>query len=170
MKIEKMKPEKIAEIAKNEGFEAAILSPNDLEFDFTYRKYCKENLCGNYAQSGYCPPLCKDAEELKNEVLKHKFVLVLKSSHKISDLSDREKIKAAGQAHNAATLRLLSRFQNFGGALAFCTSCDVWAPPNSTAACLSAYCVNVAAMAEKCNLTYAYKDPTLPLFGFITLD
>lgn len=165
-----MTHEKISSLAKTEGFEAAVLNTSELEFDFTYRKYCEENLCGNFGTNPYCPPFCPSAEELKNEVLKHKLVLVLKSAHNIPDLADREKIKAANEAHNAASLQLISKIPDFRGALALCSSTDIEIPKGVTAACLSAYCVNVAAMAEKCNLTYAYKDPTLPLFGFITLD
>lgn len=162
--------DKIIELAKALGFETALLKPSDLEFDFSFRKYCEQNLCGNFGTSEYCPPLCKSAEELKADVLKHKYVLVLKSAHNIPDLADREKIKAVNEAHNAASLQLISKIPDFRGALALCSSTDIEIPKGVTAACLSAYCVNVAAMAEKCNLTYAYKDPTLPLFGFITLD
>ncbi len=165
-----MKIDEIIALSKNEGFEAAVLNPSDLEFDFTYRKYCEENLCGNYGTSPYCPPLCPSAEELKDEVLKHKKVLVLKSTHKIPDLTDIKSIKSAQEAHNAATLRLISKIPNFSGALALCTCADIEIPKNITAACLSAYCINVSKMAEKCNMPYAYKDSLLPLFGFITLD
>ena len=165
-----MKIDEIIALSKSGGFEAALLETSKLEFDFSFRKYCEQNLCGNYAQSEFCPPLCKSAEELKNEVLKHKFVLVLKSAHNIPDLADREKIKAANEAHNTKTLKLVGKIPDFSGAIALCSSTDIEIPKNLTAACLSAYCVNVSAMAEKCNLTYAYKEDTLSLFGFITLD
>ena len=165
-----MKIDEIIALSKSEGFEAAILETSKLEFDFSFRKYCEQNLCGNYAQSEFCPPLCKSAEELKDEVLKHKFVLVLKSEHYIPDLEDEEKIKAANAAHNEATLGIINKLPEFCGALALCTSADIEIPKNITAACLSAYCVNVLKMAKSCQMSYAYKDSILPLFGFITLD
>lgn len=165
-----MTTEKIIKLAQSEVFEAAILKTSELEFDFSFRKYCEENLCGNFGQSPYCPPLCPSAQELKDEVLKHKKVLVLKSNHTIPDLADIKAVKAAQKEHNAAALRLLGNLPDFSGALALCSSTDIEIPPNITAACLSAYCVNVSKMVESCNMSYAYKDNALSLFGFITLD
>ena len=164
-----MKIDEIIALSKSEGFEV-LLKTSKLEFDFSFRKYCEQNLCGNFGTSPYCPPLCKSAEELKNEVLKHKFILVLKSEHNIPDLADGEKIKAANAAHNEATLGIINKLPKFCGALALCTYTDIEIPQNVTAACLSAYCVNVLKMAKSCQMSYAYKDSTLPLFGFITLD
>lgn len=161
---------KIIEFAKAEGFEAAVLKPSDLEFDFTFRKYCEQNLCGNYAASILCPPLCPSAEKLKAAVLKGKHLLVLKSTHTIADLTNASAIKAAQGKHNSATLQLLHKISDFSGALALSSATDTEIPQGITAACLSAYCVNVLKMAESCNMTYDYKDNILALFGFIVLN
>ena len=160
----------ICSLAKASGFEAALLNPSDLEFDFTFRKYCEQNLCGNFGTSPYCPPLCPSAEEQKAAVLKAKHLLVLKSEHNVPDLTSRAAIKSAQDKHNAATLQLIGKIPNYSGALALCSATDIEIPKDITAACLSAYCVNVLKMAEKCNMTYAYKNNILALFGFITLD
>lgn len=162
--------DEIIELAKVSGFEAALLNPSDLEFDFTFRKYCEQNLCGNFGTSPCCPPLCPSAEELRAEVLKCKYVLVLKSNHDIPDLTSRAAIKAAQEAHNREALQLISKIPDFSGCLALCSSTDTEIPKGITAACLSAYCVNVLKMAERCNMTYAYKDTVLALFGFITSE
>ena len=162
--------EKIINHAKNEGFEAAVLETSKLEFDFSFRKYCEQNLCGNFGKSEYCPPLCPSAEDLKSLVLAHKNIIVLRSAHNISDIADGEKIKVAQCSHNAATLRLIEKFPYKISALALASGEGIEAPTGVTAACLSAYCINVSQMAQSCNMPYAYKDGILPLFGFIILE
>ena len=162
--------EKIINHAKNEGFEAAVLETSKLEFDFSFRKYCEQNLCGNFGKSEYCPPLCPSAEDLKNIVLAHKNIIVLKSEHSISDITDSGKIKVAQSSHNAATLRLIEKLPHKISALALASGEGIEVPNGVTAACLSAYCINVSQMAQSCNMSYDYKNSTLSLFGFITLD
>ena len=165
-----MQNSQIISLAQSEGFEAAVLSADELEFDFSFRKYCEENLCGNFGTNEFCPPFCPSPEQMKAAVLESAQVLVLKSEHKVLDFSDTEKIKAAQKKHNAATLSLLNKLEERSRKIALCSPCDVEIPPQFFAHCLSAYCINVSKMAEKCGMQYAYKDGIFSLFGFITLD
>ena len=165
-----MQDKDIIRLSKNEGFCAKILDTADITFDFSFRKYCEQNLCGNYGTNPLCPPFCGEGEEMKERVLEHKTALVLMSEHSIINFSDTEKIKKAQRKHNEATLRLLEKMEKKPRQVALCSPDDTKLPPHICAHCLSAYCINVKDMAEKCGMSYDFKDCKLPLFGFITID
>ena len=44
---------------------AAVIDVKDLVFVLEYRKFCEENLCGNYGLVPACPPACGTAEEMR---------------------------------------------------------------------------------------------------------
>ena len=165
-----MREKDIIRLSENEGFCAKILNTADITFDFSFRKYCEQNLCGNYGTNPLCPPLCGKVEKMREEVLKHKTVLILMSEHSISNFSDDENIKKAQRKHNEATLRLLEKMEKKPRQIALCSPDDIEELPHISAHCLSAYCVNVKDMAEKCGMNYDFKESKLTLFGFITLD
>jgi len=50
---------KLTALAKEQGFDhTAFLPVKDLVFVEEYRKYCEDNLCGNYGKRKNCPPIC----------------------------------------------------------------------------------------------------------------
>ncbi len=169
----------ILALAKNEGFEAEIISTNELVFDFSFRAYCEENLCGNFGKNYTCPPDCAGAEEMKERILSHRRALVLKSEHNIPDYKDAEKVRRAQATHNQKTARLYSAlFAEKSslvvgcGACALCTPCkkalsEPCTHPDLALPCLSAFCIDVKRLAESCNMQYVWKDKRLSLFGMI---
>ena len=46
---------------------AAVIDVKDLVFVLEYRKFCEENLCGNYDLVPACPPACGTAEEMRGK-------------------------------------------------------------------------------------------------------
>ena len=62
----------IMELAKNEGFtNVAVIPADKLVFDRELRKYCEENVCGNYGKNYSCPPFCGTPEEMRDRAGKY---------------------------------------------------------------------------------------------------
>ena len=74
----------IKELAIKEGFLfAEITDTENFVFDFSFRRYCEEDLCGLFGKNFSCPPSCGEPEELKQRVLKHKKALLQKLLYSI---------------------------------------------------------------------------------------
>ena len=67
--------EKLLELAREEGFRAALLDPQEIPVDGKFRAFCEENLCGQYGANYACPPDCGTVEELHAKLLAQKKVL-----------------------------------------------------------------------------------------------
>ena len=158
------------EAAQSLGFTACILKTEELCFDFSFRKYCQENLCGNFGSNNMCPPNCKTPEQMKADILMHRYILVLKSEHNVSDFFDYKKIEEGQKKHNLATAKLLEKINIKSGEVALSAPSDLKIGKEFSVHGLSAYCINVKQMAEKCNMNYDFKNNRLALFGFITID
>jgi predicted metal-binding protein len=166
------------------GFVAAeIVNTEEIEFSFQFRKYCRDNLCGQYGANYSCPPDCGTPEEMKEKAGRYKRALVLQSSWKINDFSDKEKIDSAKKWHNGQMLRLVKAIREEGGGclMAGASYCNLCNPCKKTTSapcsypelsffCLSAYCINVKLLAELCSMDYAYRDGTLSFFGCIFFE
>lgn len=169
----------ITDISLEMGFCAAkIIDTDKIVFDFGFRKYCEENRCGNYRFNYSCPPACGSPERLKEEVLYYKNALVLRSQCKIEDFSQSDIIEDAKKLHNGTMLKLKEKLTEMGctgkilgaGPCTLCTPCNMsrgmpCKHPDSRYSCLSAYCINVLDLAEKCGMEYTYKDGILYFFG-----
>ena len=166
------------------GFSAAeIIGCDKIEFSFEFRKYCEENLCGKHGANYSCPPDCPTPEELSDNVKNFKEALVLQSAWEIKDFSDRERLDVAKMWHNRCMLELVKdmRAKEYRCLMAgasycnLCKSCkklknEPCANPESRFSCLSAYCINVRALADSCLMNYEYKNGILFLFGCIFFD
>ena len=58
---------------------AAIIGTDELVYVPEYRKYCEENLCGNYGKLPVCPPACGTSDQMHERLLMYKNCLVLQS-------------------------------------------------------------------------------------------
>lgn len=175
----KRAPAKIIDMAIREGFSAAaIIDSNKIVFDFSFRPYCEENLCGHYNANYSCPPLCGTPEEMKQKILKYEKALVLQTLWNIPDFQDNSLIKSAKQRHVAYSFKLIEKLKQEGcpGLLVAASGCSLCTPcaikagkacpfPQKRYSCMSAYCIYVKDLAEKCGMVYDYKDGLLPLFG-----
>ena len=170
--------------AIEEGFSAAeIVNTEDIVFDFSFRPYCEENLCGQYGANYSCPPDCGSPEAMKQRVLSHKKALVLQTIWEISDYSNMDLIKPAKAAHNAAEIRLVKRLRADGrdGFIVGASGCALCSPckqvlgqpcafPEYQYSCMSAYCVFVKKLADKCGMEYDCGDGLLAFFGMYVFD
>lgn len=179
-----MNYDEMIEHAVNEGFaDAAVIDTSEIVFDPSFRPYCEENLCGQYGVNYTCPPICGTPEEMKQKILSHKKAIVLQSVWEISDYTDKDAIKHAKKEHNAATIRLAKKmradahegFLVGASGCALCSPCAVTEQkpcrfPEFAFSCMSAYCIFVRLLAEKCNMTYACENGLLAFFGMYVFD
>ena len=170
--------------AIDEGFaNAAIVDTSQLVFDFSFRPYCAENLCGQYGANYSCPPDCGSPEEMKARLLRHKKVLVLQSIIQVRDYADMPAIKEGKRAHNAAELKVVMalRRQGHDGIIVGASGCALCSPcaqvlglpckfPELKHSCMSAYCVFVKKLADACGMEYDCGEGLLGLFGMYVFD
>ena len=179
-----MTEKEIIACAIEEGFAAAeIVDIGDIVFDFSFRPYCEENLCGQYGANYSCPPDCGSPEVMKQRILSHKKALVLQTIWEISDYSDMTVIKPAKASHNASELRLAKRLRAEGcnGIIVGASGCALCSPckqtlglpcsfPEYRFSCMSAYCIFVKKLADKCGMEYDCGDGLLAFFGMYVFD
>ena len=175
-----MTEQELIEMAHKEGFTAVMITPDQVPIDPKFRVYCEENLCGKYNANYSCPPDCGTVEELQKKVMAEDKVMVIQTIWDINGYEDKETIRHAKESHNAAALRLMDTIRANGYA-GFCSGyngCHLCNPckrvenlpcafPEKRISCLSAYCVDVAALAKRCELAFAWSTEKLHLFGMI---
>ena len=174
-----MNIKEIKDKAINMGFSAAeVLDTDRIVFSFEFRRYCRDNLCGQYGMNYSCPPDCGTPEELYDRVKQYKKALVLQSSWKIHDFSNKEKLDSAKAWHNKSMLGLIAYLKenSHSGLMAGASRCNLCSAcskldnkpckhPDIQFSCLSAYCIDVKALAEECAMTYEYKNGILSFYG-----
>lgn len=150
----------LIETAMAVGFaHAAIMEVQDLVYIPEYRKYCEENICGNYKLMPTCPPNCGSSDDMYQHVLKYSKVLVLQTEMRLQKL-DRQEYFATQREHNYLLDKLLEKLQ--------LENCLVMsAGPWKKYSCMSAYCIDAAKMAESCNLTCWSNDGVVRYFSSI---
>lgn len=167
-------------LAASFGFEAALIPPADIPVEPAYRAYCAENRCGQYNANYSCPPNCGSVEAMHGSLLREEKALILTSVWDIESYLDAAGIRKGAVTHNMQTLRLLARlrgagFDGFavgGGNCTLCTPCamlsgEPCAHPAERFSCMSAYCVDVAKLAERCGLEFVWDPAKLHSFGMI---
>lgn len=170
----------LLELARKEGFLPAMISPRQIPVDTRFRAYCEQNLCGQYGANYSCPPDCGDPLELYGRLLAEQQILVVETIEDIDGYDDKETIRRTKASHNAAVLRLMEKLKSAGYAgfcsgyngCPLCTPCkrrenQPCAHPELRISCLSAYCVDVAELAKRCGLPFAWDPQKLYLFGMI---
>ncbi len=179
-----MTEETMLQYALEEGFAAAkVTDTANIVFDPSFRPYCQENLCGQYAANYTCPPDCGTPEEMKQRVLAHAHALVLQTIWEISDYSDAAAIRQAKTGHNAAQIRLAHRLREEGcpGFLVGASGCALCSPcakklglpcrfPEDSYSCMSAYCIFVKKLTDACGMEYDCGAGLLAFFGMYVFD
>lgn len=174
-----MTEEAIIKLALDAGFaNAAVVDTADIIFDFSFRPYCEENLCGQYGANYSCPPDCGSPAEMKTRILAHRKALVLQTIWQVADYSDMPAIKDAKKSHNTAEIKVVQAMRQAGhnGLIVGASGCALCSPcaiteglpcrfPDLKYSCMSAYCVFVKKLADKCDMEYDCGDGLLGLFG-----
>lgn len=179
-----MEDKQIIQLAKELGFfKAEIVETKNIVFDEKFRPYCEDNYCGQFGVNYSCPPICGTVEEMKNRVLKYKKAVVLMTQWEVPALDDKEKLKNGKQKHNAYTFKLIDKLKEAGhnGLMIGASGCGLCSPcklkegkpcafPEKRYSCMSAYCIFVKDLADKCNMEYDYKNGLLAYFGLYAFD
>ena len=170
--------------ALSEGFAAArVVETEKIVFDPRFRPYCEENICGQYGVNYTCPPICGSPEFMKQKILQHKKTLVLESICPVKDYYDTPAIRAGKTRHNQGTLKLLKKFRAEGcpGFMVGASGCSLCSPcrlgmgedcvfPDLKYSCMSAYCIYVKDLAEKCGMDYTPGAGKISFFGMYVFD
>lgn len=151
------------ERAKDLGFSAAaVMNAADLVIVPEYRKYCEENLCGNYNKLPACPPQSGTVEEMTARVRSCRTALILQT-----ELTSEENMDAAcrkaKQHHNVLTEKLLDCMKQDGIDEILMMGAGPW----KCHSCMSAYCVDAQKMADAVHMTCWADDGKIRLFSLL---
>lgn len=152
--------EELKKMAEAQGFaHTAFLPVKDLVFVEEYRKYCADNLCGNYDKLPACPPKCGTVKEMRARAQQFDTAFVMQSIHTL-DITDSKEIAAAKHMHNLMTRAVVEGARKLG-----VTGLVMSAGPTKDSSCMSAYCVDAGKMAESCGMEYWLTDGRVALFS-----
>ncbi len=160
-----MDGKKLIETALELGFsDAAIIKTDELVFIPEFRSLCEENLCGKYGVNYACPPDCGSIDEMRKKVLNWEYALVMQTMWDIDDPLDDAQIKPVKAQHNQLTRRLIDRTGEPGlmigaSGCSLCNPCAITENmpcrfPDLQFSCMSAYCIFVKDMTERCHMDY----------------
>ena len=168
----------LIKLAEDAGFLAAILPAKDIPVDGSFRKFCEDNLCGKYNANYSCPPGCGTVEEVHERLFAQDKALVVEMIWDVNGFDDKEFIFSSRNKLNRTVLQLMDQLRVEGmdgfclgyGGCPLCDPCkrlenQPCAHPDKKISCMSAYCIDVAKLAEKCDLEFAWVPEKLFLFG-----
>lgn len=171
-----MNEKELIDLALEAGFaNAAVVDTGDIVFLPAFRPLCEENQCGKYGANYSCPPDCGTADEMRERIEKWEKALVLQTLWDVDDPMDSSAVKPAKKRHNRLTRQLIDRIGKPGlmvGASG-CNLCDPCAItsgepcrfPELKFSCMSAYCVFVKDLADKCGMDYDCGPSVTALFS-----
>ena len=152
-----------AALAKAAGFTSAALLPvRELVVVPEYRRFCEQNLCGNYGVLPACPPMSGTVEEMTASMRRYQTALVL-MIETTSDYHDAAAQRAAKTHQNLLTEQLMARMQTDGLRDLLMMGAGPW----KHASCLSAYCVDAQKMADAVHMKCWANDGKVRYFSLI---
>lgn len=154
---------KYIELAKSIGFKnAKEMLVKDLVFVPAYRKFCEDNLCGNYDKLPACPPKCGSVEEMNARMNEYKRALVLQTEVVLPEFN-QEQYMVAKREHNILAEGVIKQMELDGvGEYLFMA-----AGPWKNHSCMSAYCIDAQKMADLCGLICWGNDGKVRLFSLV---
>lgn len=171
--------EKIAKQAEKFGFTAVWFPVSEIPTNPEYLKYCEVNRCGNYRANYACPPDCGTPDEMRARLQSASAALVIQSQWSVPGYGTPEVLSSKAE-HGAAVRRFRDTLRKEGydvfavgyGPCPICKPCkrksgDPCPLPDQRVSCMSAYCVDVAALAARCALPFEWNPQRLYLFGMI---
>ena len=152
------------QLAKDFGFtDAALLPVADLVVVPAYRRFCEENLCGNYDVLPVCPPMSGTVEEMTANMRRYQTALVLTIETTPNCYTDKAEQKAAKRAQNILTEQLMDQMRADGQTDLLMMGAGPW----KTASCMSAYCVDAQKMADAVHMKCWENDGKIRYFSLI---
>ena len=171
----------LKELAIEYGFsDASTVDPEELVYNEEFRQCCEDNVCGNYNANYSCPPYCGSVEEMRAKTLAYKNCLVLKTELEVDDAYDETITKPIKKDHSMRSKMLFKELRSRGmveegmamlaGPCSLCDHCTMpeGLPcrfPLERTSCLSAYCLNVAEMAESAGITISWEGNQVSFFS-----
>ena len=143
---------------------AALVDTADVTFIPAFRPLCQENLGGKYGVNYACPPDCGTVEEMRRKLQSWPRALVMQTMWDIDDAMDERQTKPAKGQHNRLTRQLID-WAGAPGLMVGASGCSLCSPcaitqgepcrfPELQYSCMSAYCVFVQELAQRCGMEY----------------
>ncbi len=160
-----MDEKKLVDLAVEMGFaNAALVDTRDIEFIPAFRPLCEENLCGKYGVNYCCPPDCGTVAEMEARVRRWPRAILLQTLWDIDDPLDERQTKPAKGKHNKLTREWIDR-AGIPGLMIGASGCNLCNPcaivegkpcrfPDKKFSCMSAYCIFVQDLTDKCGMEY----------------
>ena len=184
--MKKETEEKMIALALSRGFtEAAVIGTDALVFRPEYRRFCEENRCGNYGRNYACPPASGTPGEMAEAALRHRRALVLKTRMPVRDAMDPAETGPLKDDHSRRSRALFKQLRNEGitgeGTMVLAGPCGLCKPcgmaegrpcpfPAERASCLSAYCLDVAALAGAAGMDLSWDMNQASFFSLWLFD
>ena len=175
--------EEMEKMALEAGFTAAkVIDTRALVFRPEYRAFCEENRCGQYERNYACPPASGTASEMADRATAWKHALVLNTRRAVKNAMDPEETRPIKEDHSRRSRALYRQLREAGlidggmmilaGPCGLCRPCrmtlDQPCPlPDERASCLSAYCVDVAALAGAAGMPLSWDMDQAGFFSMI---
>lgn len=154
----------LIECAKGLGFDAAAVMPvAELVVVPEYRKFCEENLCGNFGRLPACPPQSGTVEEMTARMRRYRSALVLNSVYTPVSMSDAAEHRARKRQHNLMTEQLMAHMRQLGMDDLLMMGAGPW----KDASCMSAYSVDAQKMADSVGMKCWENDGSVRLFSLV---
>ena len=153
-----------AAMAKAAGFTgAAVLPVRELVVVPEYRRFCAQNLCGNYGFLPACPPMSGTVEEMTADMRRYQTALILMIETTPVDYWDTAEQKAAKKHQNLLTEQLMEQMRADGLTDLLMMGAGPW----KHASCMSAYCVDAQRMADAVHMKCWADDGKIRYFSLI---
>lgn len=150
--------------AKTLGFtDAALLPVEDLVIVPEYRRFCEQNLCGNYGVLPVCPPMSGTVEEMTAAMRKYRTALILMIETTPVDFENTAEQKTAKRHQNLLTEQLIEKMKADGRQELLMMGAGPW----KHASCMSAYCVDAQKMADAVHMKCWANDGKIRYFSLI---
>lgn len=156
----------LTELAIKHGFHnASIIEVEQLTFIPEYRKFCEDNLCGQFGKNPSCPPASGTVEEMAANCRKYSKALVLQLISECSP-SDDMATKAEKHRMNLMTEDLIKAMAKEG----FSDTLMMSAGPFKDNSCMSAYCVDAQKIADAAGIQCWVDDGKCRFFTLVLFD
>ena len=150
--------------AKTLGFtDAALLPVEDLVIVPEYRRFCEQNLCGNYGVLPVCPPMSGTVEEMTAAMRKYRTALILMIETTPVDHRDTAEQRTMKRHQNLLTEQLMEKMKADGRQELLMMGAGPW----KHASCMSAYCVDAQKMADAVHMKCWANDGKIRYFSLI---
>lgn len=162
--------------------DAAVIPVEQITVRPEYRIFCEENACGNYGKNYSCPPASGTVSEMKARMQRFSNALVLRSAYYVENALDKSEAAPLKKQHNLKVRALIKALKEEGCLDQYllilggpCTLCEKCAMPegkpclfeSERASCLSAYCIDVNALAKASGMEISWSTDQISYFSLL---